>query len=402
MATAVAWPRHPPPCPWDESLVVGRKSKLYGERAGLLMTVQKFLPLFAVLSFPACFSPAAGTDADLGSTGSTGEVGEGDTASPTGPSDPGSTGDVPTTGGSTTADPTSGTGTTSPETGETESSTTDETSGGESTGEGGETGEDSTTGGEDPYCGDGNLDPGEECDDGLDNNGLDQSCLPDCNLNVCGDGNLGPGEFCDDGAGDNILQVGACAPDCSTVIEERVITGSSTVSGGNYQPNPVGLADAQCDAGYRALFSVPGVRQATVATPYAADNQIDWPLAPYTAYTRADGTLIWITDSTPLLGVRDGAPVPLDNPVVQPCVPDVPNGVVCFSAVRPTGLNADWTPAASDTCNGWSSNSENLTLGYGDLTSATGFLEGESTVCSTGTGDFGLPGSWPSFYCVEQ
>ena len=49
-----------------------------------------------------------------------------------------------------------------------------------------------------PRCGDGNLDPGEECDDG---NNLDgDGCSSQCTIEpYCGDGNLDEGEECDDG-----------------------------------------------------------------------------------------------------------------------------------------------------------------------------------------------------------
>ena len=47
-------------------------------------------------------------------------------------------------------------------------------------------------------CGDGEVGPGEECDDGA-GNGDDAACKLDCTLNVCGDGEVGPGEQCDDG-----------------------------------------------------------------------------------------------------------------------------------------------------------------------------------------------------------
>lgn len=339
----------------------------------------------ASLVFAGCFAPDEGVDLE------TDGVAEGSTAGGGTDTAPATT-DQPT-GGMTTANPTSGTTMGNPTTA---NPTTDETTSWDPS-------DPTTTGGEeDPFCGDGNVDAGEECDDGLENNGLDQSCLPDCNLNVCGDSNIGPDEFCDDGADDNVLEVGACAPDCSTVIEEKVIRGSSTTNGGNYQPNPVGHADGQCQPGHEALFGVPGVRQATVNTPYTADDLIDWPLAPYTAYVRFDGTPIWITDATPLLGVRNGEPEPLTNPVAEPCIPDIPNGVFCFSFVRPTGLNNDWTPALNNTCNGWSSNAEGQTLAYGNSESPTDFLRGPTTTCSTGTGDTGLIGSWPSFYCVEQ
>lgn len=55
-----------------------------------------------------------------------------------------------------------------------------------------------------PFCGDGNLDPGEQCDDGNNTNG--DGCSDTCEIEeppICGDGNLDPGEQCDDGNNTN-------------------------------------------------------------------------------------------------------------------------------------------------------------------------------------------------------
>lgn len=58
-------------------------------------------------------------------------------------------------------------------------------------------------------CGDGILDPGEPCDDGnLDDT---DECTSNCSLPICGDGHVQPGELCDDGT---VLYIGACLPDC--------------------------------------------------------------------------------------------------------------------------------------------------------------------------------------------
>ena len=195
----------------------------------------------ACLTFAGCFSPKVDPEVapQPGTSG-----GETESTAPGTTEQPG--------GETTTANPTS-TSTTRPTTDETTSWDPSDPTTGDTV--------DPTSGGDDPFCGDGNIDPGEDCDDGLENNGLDQSCLPDCNLNVCGDGNIGPEEFCDDGEGDNVLEVGACAPDCSTVIEEKVIRlGSGLDNGGDFQPSPVGYADAQCPTGHLALFAVAGER----------------------------------------------------------------------------------------------------------------------------------------------
>ncbi len=341
----------------------------------------------ASLIFAGCFSPDGGTEADTrGTSEASTEGGETEDTAPT-------TTDNPTGAGSTTANPTGGTTTDDPTTG---SPTTDDPTAGSPTTD---DPSDSTSGGEDPFCGDGNIDAGEECDDGLENNGLEQGCLPDCNLNVCGDSNLGPDEFCDDGAGDNVLEVGACAPDCSRVIEEKVIRVGVSFIGGNLAPNPVGFADSRCNASDRALFAVPGVRQATNNTPNTADAQIGWPLRPYTAYTRPDGTLIWLTDEIPLLGVREGVAEPLTSPIVQPCVSG--GGIFC-AVLGPiiTGLDNDWTNATADTCNGWTSASESFDASGGDRSSSESYLNNSDTPCSLDGN--GASFQQPAFYCVEQ
>ncbi len=51
------------------------------------------------------------------------------------------------------------------------------------------------------FCGDGALDPGEECDDGNDDNS--DNCVEGCVAASCGDGFVGPGEACDDGNTDD-------------------------------------------------------------------------------------------------------------------------------------------------------------------------------------------------------
>lgn len=362
-----------------------------------------FISLAGLLLAPACFAPnvgiesteAADTEAEAGTTTtaapatSTAETSATSSARPTTP-------DNPLTG-STTANSTTGPAP------EDSSSTTsgDPTEGPPRDSDDGPTSSappESTGGQPDPFCGDGDVDSGEECDNGLENNGLNQHCLPDCVLNVCGDSNVGPGEVCDDGDRDNVLMPGACAPDCSTVIGEKLITFSGVTEGGNYQPNPVGYADSRCPAGSLALFAVPGVRQATNGTPYAADALLDWPVSPYTAYTRADGSLIWITDDVPLLGVRAGSPQPLDLAIRAECTTEF----CAFNNNRVvTGLNANWTNASVDTCDGWSSTSENVDFAVGASLSATEFLDSnEEVACSFGT--TAVFGGTPRFYCIEQ
>lgn len=84
------------------------------------------------------------------------------------------------------------------------SSDTGEDSGGSDDGGSGSTG----GGSEDPYCGDGKVDPGEECDDA----GESDTCDSDCTFASCGDSlvNASAGETCDDGG-----ESATCNDDCS-------------------------------------------------------------------------------------------------------------------------------------------------------------------------------------------
>lgn len=121
------------------------------------------------------------------------------TAGPGGSSGEGSTGGPPPT---TTIEPTTATTlppptTTSATTDATTSPTSGATTLEETTGSTGSSGSSTTMAM--PFCGDGNLDGPEECDDGA-LNALDADCLPDCTINVCGDGfQHALKEQCDDG-----------------------------------------------------------------------------------------------------------------------------------------------------------------------------------------------------------
>ncbi|MCA9771234.1 MAG: DUF4215 domain-containing protein, partial [Myxococcales bacterium] len=63
--------------------------------------------------------------------------------------------------------------------------------------------------GSEPYCGDGALDGGEECDDG--NSASGDGCSADCLTEFCGDGVVQPGEECDDG---NDVDGDGCSAHC--------------------------------------------------------------------------------------------------------------------------------------------------------------------------------------------
>lgn len=86
--------------------------------------------------------------------------------------------------------------------------------------------------GEEPYCGNGNLDEGEECDDGNNEDG--DGCSSQCMIEpYCGDGNLNEGEECDDGNNENS---DGCTSQC--IIEDESYCGDGTIDEGE-----------QCDDG---------------------------------------------------------------------------------------------------------------------------------------------------------
>ena len=66
-------------------------------------------------------------------------------------------------------------------------------------------------------CGDGVVDPGEECDDGRDNAFSPDACRPDCTRPRCGDGiyDRMSGEQCDRGRANSDVTPDACRTDCT-------------------------------------------------------------------------------------------------------------------------------------------------------------------------------------------
>jgi cysteine-rich repeat protein len=94
-----------------------------------------------------------------------------------------------------------------------------------------------------PACGDGILNPGEQCDDGNSSN--KDNCLTICIAATCGDGFVHtkgspPFEQCDDG---NVAPGDGCSPSCTTECGNGVIDGACS-------QGTVGTAcstDADCD-----------------------------------------------------------------------------------------------------------------------------------------------------------
>jgi hypothetical protein len=207
------------------------------------------------------------------------------------------------------------------------------------------------------------------------------TCNDQCRFNVCGDGDQGPTEACDEGD-DNALELLACAPDCSRIVQAKhiVISPSPSRSGRDLGSNPVATADSDCPSGYKAMFSYGTARRATTS-PFESRNAVDWVIQPYTIYLNAYENLIWATREVPLLGVEKGAFVGLENAIAIV--------VDCFVS----NMNIDGTTLTSDNCNGWSTNNS----GY--ATCGIPYSTTESYLVADGPDD--CNGN-TSFYCVEQ
>jgi len=71
----------------------------------------------------------------------------------------------------------------------------------------------STTCTQGPRCGDGLQQAAEQCDDGVRNGSSNDPCQADCTLK-CGNGVIDPGEECDDGVASNVGGYGKCTASC--------------------------------------------------------------------------------------------------------------------------------------------------------------------------------------------
>ncbi|MBI4703618.1 MAG: DUF4215 domain-containing protein [Deltaproteobacteria bacterium] len=118
-----------------------------------------------------------------------------------------------------------------------------------------------------PVCGNGKLDPGEQCDDGnaASGDGCSESCRAEVKPGVCGNGKLEPGEQCDDGnteGGDGCsascqAEPGACGNGKTEPPEEcddgNTEDGDGCSAGCQIEPGVCGNgkleAPEQCDDG---------------------------------------------------------------------------------------------------------------------------------------------------------
>ena len=115
-------------------------------------------------------------------------------------------------------------------------------------------------------CGNGELDPGEECDDG--NASSADDCRTDCTVPRCGDGIVDPGEACDGGG-----PAGCCSESCEALADDTACddgdgcTQSDVCLGGECLGAPV-----VCTPGSDCEASVCDPASGTcVVTPFDGD-----------------------------------------------------------------------------------------------------------------------------------
>jgi hypothetical protein len=181
------------------------------------------------------------------------------------------------------------------------------------------------------------------------------------------------------------MLAGVCRPDCQGTVQQKIVG----VTARTLQRGGVSGIDSLCvttfGTGYKALITDGTTRVATV-TPNRGDGQVGWVLQPYTRYVSQEtGLLVFITDSSRLLGASGGVDQSLDNPFRA--ADDGYGGYV--------GAEADWRSGPD--CNNWT----DATSAY----TATGPNLGPSGI---GPGAFPNNGGYSQcqydrrFICVQQ
>lgn len=91
-------------------------------------------------------------------------------------------------------------------------------------------------------CGNGMLDPGEQCDQGTANADAPDTCRPSCVFPRCGDGVVDTGEGCDDG---NAIAFDGCTARCRVESDECVLVHSGNDRGSSFASAALGMGTVQ-------------------------------------------------------------------------------------------------------------------------------------------------------------
>ncbi len=135
-------------------------------------------------------------------------------------------------------------------------------------------------------CGDGMLDPGEECDQGSDNANAPDSCRLDCTFPRCGDAIVDRDEGCDDG---NATSFDGCTPQCESESRECVV-----VHGGNDRGSSISVVPVSAMGNAQSV----NLREAHSA------------VAEHSIVRCGDGLFVGTDEGIVSIALRDGAPVP--------------------------------------------------------------------------------------------
>jgi cysteine-rich repeat protein len=120
-----------------------------------------------------------------------------------------------------------------------------------------------------PFCGDGHVDAGEQCDDHNTNNG--DGCSATCQNEPpppgCGNGTVGPGEQCDDG---NNTNGDGCSATCRS--ETGAVCGNSMLDIGETCDDGNTTSGDGCSATCQSEGSAPACGNGVVETGEACDD----------------------------------------------------------------------------------------------------------------------------------